>query len=869
MDSASQDPNNGQGLFRMSALLNYFVSSLTTAVCDNFCKNMFMHTYDGGQTWVPAWYDMDTAYGLNNVGLYAYNYDIDFDNGIVDENGIIKKAGSFNGSDSTLWSLFYKLYLPNIESEYSILRTADKISYNKIMDVLYGENIKYKFPALYNANAFYRYIIPNILKMSDNHLEAGQGSRYELLKYWNRNREYYVESRYNGGSFVNSKITLRINCDEEAKFELTPGVNMYVGVAVDNQDAATPAKRSDTKILAGETWSYITNRGSSFSDTNTYIFGANNLLDVGDMGQWVASTCNLATATNLQKINLGMKKGSVPYNTYQTAPKIQQDGQTVTLSQTPYNNLTELNLENCDKLVNTRLDFSTIGPVLEDVVLTGSNVQQIQFAEYSPLKSVYYPASLNVVKLVNLPELETVEFESYKNLTGINIKGTPNFDSLNLLTELYTQGFINNLNTINADLYGTYDTAIDFDMLKDLYNKKAELGGVVYVKHVNEEELQPYRDYWKAHGGLVIEWHQIFHDDAILGVEGESTSQITRTYGAKELTNTFAYKDTFAVLNDFDSTVIGQKLVDEDEINHPGWIKINPFYTAYITDSSGKITGRSISEFKISNDYMMNPMFVDEQGVVGPIYISKYLEHDSSNRPIAQTPQAWHNQLQDLTAGDELYRYTVETIWTRQLLQDLVLIEFARTDMSEVMPGSPKISQVGETNSLSYHTGIAANQGGNLSTSFKYRGLEDIWRGGTRTYVQGIQTNTDGWLYVTTNDYFPTSLDNWRQLNNRPTSSGVRYLKSFVAENIDGQYCITVPRNVELNNVNSTYKDQININTSSDTIGYTSCGGGAEDMTHGLWSMHFSTSKDTKLYGRLVRRYKNNRITSIEPKPQE
>lgn len=189
--------------------------------------------------------------------------------------------------------------------------------------------------------------------------------------------------------------------------------------------------------------------------------------------------------------------------------------------------------------------------------------------------------------------------------------------------------------------------------------------------------------------------------------------------------------------------------------------------------------------------------------------------------------------------------------------------------MSSIIPGSPKITTIGSTDTLNYHTGINANSRGDHNVSFKYRGLEDIWRGGTRTYVQGIQTNTDGWLYVTVDDYFPSSLDNWQQLNSRPTSSGVRYLKSFVAENVDEQYCITVPRNVELNNINSTYKDQINIDTSSDAIGYTSCGGGAEDTTHGLWSMHFSTSKDTKLYGRLVRRYKNNRATTNEPEAQE
>jgi hypothetical protein len=326
-------------------------------------------------------------------------------------------------------------------------------------------------------------------------------------------------------------------------------------------------------------------------------------------------------------------------------------------------------------------------------------------------------------------------------------------------------------------------------------------------------------------------------------------------------------------MNDFDSTLLEQKIVIEDEVNHPGWVKINPFYTRYLTDNTGKVIGREISEFKISADYRMNPMFIDEQGVAGPIYIAKYLAgfsngslvNKSGITPYAQTPVNWHNQLQELNASDELYRYTVETVWTRQLLQDLIAIEFARTDMSNIIPGNPKITTTGSTDTLSYHTGVNANNNGDHNVSFKYRGLEDIWRGGTSAYVQGIQ-NSNGWLKVTTYDYFPVSLDNWEQLNYRP-GSGVRYIVSYTNEIVDDKYNITIPSKTSSSKTD-IYVDQIYNDQNNDKTAYTSCGGGEYDISHGLWSMNYVNNESTKLYGRLVRRYKDNRITSLTPEEE-
>lgn len=857
--------NNGNGLFLKSALLNYFVSSVTTAICDNFCKNMFMHTYDGGKTWVPAWYDMDTAYGLNNVGKYAYNYDIDFDNGIVDENGIITKAGSFNGSNSKLWSLFYKLYFNDIKDQYSKMRTADNISYNKIMNVLYGENIKYKFPALYNANAFYRYIIPDLQQMSDNHLEAGQGSRYELLKYWNKNREYYMESRYNGGSFISSKITLRMNCDNEAQFELKPAVNMYLGVSVDSQDASKPGVRSDSKILANNVWSYTTSRGSAFSDTNTYIFGANNLLDVGDMGNWILSTCDLSAANNLQRIKLGMATNSNAHKEYQVDTKIQTDGQTVTLSSQPYNNLRELDMENCNRLVNTVINLSNICPVLETVNLKGSNVSEIRFAEYSPLKTLSYPATINVIKLNNLTELETVTFEGYSKITAIDITNTPKFNSLQLLRDMYDNNF-RDVNSIKCDsLNGSYEEAVDLAMLNWLKDDvQANLGGVIYAKALDEAELDVYNEYWSTRGGLRIELHQVFKDDAVLGVSGESSVRaLTREFGAKTLETYYAFKDTFAVDNPYDNTFYSKLKIVTDEDGT--WLQIPPFYTKYETDELGRVIGRYISEFKVDSSYIMNPEFIDVNGVTRDVYIACYLTGEengvlvnkTNTTPVRKSYTSWQNAINEFILDKEdrqAYAYTTETIWTRQLLQDLFAIEFATTDSTGVFKGLDNLTTTGATDDLCYMTGINAIEAiGNSNTEFKYRSLENLWRNGAATVVQGLASRY-GVLYVTHVPNIGWNEVDWIKLNNQ-ISNGLNYLQQLRVEKV-GDYQITLPFEITDKANDSMYKDYVNSDWTASGTRYATTGGSGEGR--GLWSLFTSTSTSVDTYSRLVKRIKNN-----------
>ena len=227
-------------------MTNYMASSIVTGLCDNFAKNMFMHSYDGGLSWSPAWYDMDTCFGLNNEGAYTKMYDVDFMD--RDTTG----ARAFNGSNSKLWELIYYNSMDDLKSMYQELRSNNYISYNKIMDIVYGENIKYKSESMYNANAVFRYMEP-IAWHNNVKPEAAQGNRLQLLKYWNSNREVFMDSRYEGVGWTGDIITLRLNNTEDVEFKLVPDTNMFLGINFNSGNANIPSVKSSEKVLAGNT----------------------------------------------------------------------------------------------------------------------------------------------------------------------------------------------------------------------------------------------------------------------------------------------------------------------------------------------------------------------------------------------------------------------------------------------------------------------------------------------------------------------------------------------------------------------------------------------------------------------------------------
>ena len=514
--------DNGNGLFILNSLLNYYCSSVTVALCDNFCKNMMIHSYDDGKTWSPAWYDMDTCFGLNNSGSYVFNYDCDF-----------KDPGTFNGSGSKLWDGLYQMYMPEINSMYRTLRGSSKnpdgqkLSYNKSMKIVYDGNIKYKSEAMYNSSAFFRYITPDLASMSGTKLAAAQGNRLSLLRYWLSNRQTYLDSRYGSDDYSSDKIQLRMHAPKTIDFEITPDTTMYLGFSFNQADASMPADVSRSgKIKEGTTWNYRyeVQPEAPLQDLNTYIFGASHLLDVGDLSVTVPKFFDFAAANKLRRLVLGTDD-PVVLDRYEEITAIQT--LELIMPKTVCKNMKEIDLHNLKHLnfgggstalsLVTKEDSVTVNlyPALEKLDVRGSNVNAIVIGDYTPLQYLGYSDNLTTIELKNLPQLETVEFGDISKVMSINLLNCSKLNQHSIL-----KLFVSKPITVSADnLQIPYEEAVTTEYMDWLMDIDASItGGSVFVQNIADSNLDKYRAKWP---NLEVGIYKIYAEEVIFGVSGE------------------------------------------------------------------------------------------------------------------------------------------------------------------------------------------------------------------------------------------------------------------------------------------------------------------------------------------------------------
>lgn len=490
--------NNGHGLFVYDSLTNYYGSSVFAGLCDNFAKNVFMHSYDNGLTWSPAWYDMDTSFGLNNEGAYTKMYDIDFMD--LDTTG----ARAFNGSNSRIWTLLYNNAMADIKSMYQELRANNYISYDKLVQRLITDNIDYKAASLFNTNAVYRYMEP-LAWHSNTKPEAAQGSREQLIKYWSSNRQTFLDSRYEGNGWTTDTIVMRLNNTQTVSFNLIPDTNMFLGANFNSGQATVPSVKSATKVEAGQTWTC--SYGPS-TNLNTYIYGASHLLEVGDLSLCNSTEYSIATATNLRKLKIGDK----------VHPPVVTTRLNLSTG-APYANLKEIDLTNTN-FVNTNLSFvmtlnnANLMPALETLKLKGSNIEYLTLAPYTPLQYLSLPNTIRVINLVNEIVLRDLVIYGHSALESISIENCPQLDQLSILNTLYGDA----INISMDNIAGTDETRVSIAFMDWLKDCNATLQGTIYVESIADEDLDVYRAKWP---NLDVEWHQIIATDVIFGTTNE------------------------------------------------------------------------------------------------------------------------------------------------------------------------------------------------------------------------------------------------------------------------------------------------------------------------------------------------------------
>lgn len=474
-------------------------ASITTGLCDNFAKNMFMHSYDEGLSWSPAWYDMDTCFGLNNEGAYTKMYDIDFMD--LDNTG----ARAFNGSNSKLWELIYNNAAGELKAMYQDLRNRNYISYNKIMDVIYGENIALKPESLYNASAVFRYIEP-LAWHANVKPEAAQGNRLPLLKYWNSNREVFLDSRYEGVGWTGDIITLRLNNKEDITFHLVPDTNMFLGANFNSGNANIPSVKSTTKILAGQQYDCSKNASTNL---NTYIYGASHLLEVGDLSLCNSTEYSVATATNLKELKIG---DEVHPPVVATKLNLSEG--------LPYANLKLLDLTNVQFADSTSLNLklangANLMPSLQTLKLKGSSLEYLVLGEYTPVTFISLPDKIRNINMINQLVLKDLEIYGTDYVENITLQNCPLLDQISILNR-----FINTLTvTVLADnLQCDEDHAVNETFMKWLMDINANLSGDIFVESISDSNLDIYREKWPK---LRINLKQIYAKEVIFGITGE------------------------------------------------------------------------------------------------------------------------------------------------------------------------------------------------------------------------------------------------------------------------------------------------------------------------------------------------------------
>lgn len=504
--------DNGYGLFILDALLNYYASSVTVGLCDNFCKNMMIHSYDGGKTWSPAWYDMDTCFGLNNVGAYVFDYDVDFND-----------PGVFNGSNSTLWNGLYNNYMPEISDMYRELRDRQMLDYDNSMKIIYDGNIKYKSEAMYNSSAVDRYILPTINDEDGVRLRAAQGNRLSLLRYWLSNRQTFLDSRYGSESYSSDFGSIRMWGPREFTLNLVPDTTMYLGFAFNQADADMPAETSRSpKIKAGNTWSYTipVAEGQALQDLNTKIFGISHLLEIGDLSGTVPDQALLGNATRLREIVFGTDDPELldRYNEIGASRGFQLE-----LPKTISPNLTKIDLHNLKYLNNSTLSttvtendvVSVLYPALKHIDVRGSNISKVNVGNYMPLEYLGCSDVMVDLSLKNLPELNTVDLKDISHITNVVLNNTPKLKQFDIVSKFLEQQIKLSVDNLNI----SENEAVTTDFMGWLVRINATItGGTIYVEGFDETIYKDYALKWPS---VTFKLKKVYSKDVIFGVSGE------------------------------------------------------------------------------------------------------------------------------------------------------------------------------------------------------------------------------------------------------------------------------------------------------------------------------------------------------------
>ena len=235
--------------------------------------------------------------------------------------------------------------------------------------------------------------------------------------------EYYTKA--------DSRLTTSLNVVPPSNdFTLTPLHNQYLAVAFGGQNGQTSGPHY---AVANVPYLVEAPAGAKYNDTETYVYGASQLKDLGDLSSQYLGNMQFPGNTKLERLILGNKTNNY-YNPNFSALSIGNSA-----PQLKYIDISNTQLKGS-------LDLSGCQNI-EEVYACGSGITNISLPGYGVLKELRLPPTVTALVLSNQINLlnnhftigtydsvsDTYTMSDNIALQSISIEGMPQFDSYALV----------------------------------------------------------------------------------------------------------------------------------------------------------------------------------------------------------------------------------------------------------------------------------------------------------------------------------------------------------------------------------------------------------------------------------------------------
>ena len=471
--------------FVEDAIIFYYLFTEIFLSIDQREKNAFPTYLKDVGKWIVLFYDADSSCGTDNKGNLTFDYyleDIDYTQG---------GDPIYNGQNSVLWKNLRATRYDEIMDLYKELRVDNKISY----DIVIGkfESHQSKWPeAIFNEDMQRKCLEPLINDGDGLYLPMLQGKKEMWMKWWLYNRFRYLDSKYETGTSMTNRITIRTHA--KANVSLTPYVNMYGHVYYN-------AEMVEHRMERGKSYEYVW-AATGAEDAVIGVNDADMLTSLGDLAPLMVELIDVSGAVRLTSLKLGDSASN--YANYSL--------NTITLG----NNilLRTLDARNCPNL-STSPDLSGCTNI-EEVYLTGTAVPGVKLPNGGILKTLELPSTVSNLTIRNHSRLETFRIPTYENITTLWLENcTRAIDPVEILHAMPSGGRIRLIGfskiCTNAALFKIVDK---LDTMRGIdengtNTELAQVSGTIYVDEISAGDYARIIEIQKRYPNLAIVYNTL------------------------------------------------------------------------------------------------------------------------------------------------------------------------------------------------------------------------------------------------------------------------------------------------------------------------------------------------------------------------